>query len=136
MKTQLFATVAAAVLLAGSVAASAAEHSSTMSNTMSNSSQPSAMHSMVKEGLSLTTAQQRLALKDIGRTGTTENQPANFTPTVGTTVPNDVAIKPVPANLARQVSTLKPYDYALLKHELLIVNPTDKKIVDVINRRA
>ena len=91
---------------------------------------------MAKQGLSLTRAQQRLALKDIDRSGTTEIQPANFTPAVGAAVPNNLALKPVPTDLGRQVATLKPYDYALLKHDLLIVNPTDKKVVDVINRHA
>ncbi|HTO64381.1 MAG TPA: DUF1236 domain-containing protein [Bradyrhizobium sp.] len=132
MKTHLIATIASVVLATTAGVASAAEHSS----NMSKSSQPSAMHSMAKQGLSLTRGQQQLALKDLGRTGTTEKQPANFTPTVGATTPNDLTLSPVPANLGRQVSTLKPYDYALLKHELLIVDPTDKKVVDVINRHA
>jgi hypothetical protein len=42
----------------------------------------------------------------------------------------------VPAKLAVRVSSLKPYDYALLPNHLLIVNPNDKKVVEVINRRA
>lgn len=40
------------------------------------------------------------------------------------------------ASAARQVSTLKPYDDVLLKHELLIVDSGNKKVVDVINRHA
>jgi hypothetical protein len=31
---------------------------------------------------------------------------------------------------------LKPYRYARLPNELLIVNPSDKEIVDVINSHA
>jgi hypothetical protein len=42
----------------------------------------------------------------------------------------------MPAKAASQVPTLRPYDYALLPDRLLIVNPTDKKVVDVINRHA
>ncbi len=42
----------------------------------------------------------------------------------------------MPAKVAARVSSLKPYDYALLQDKLLIVNPGDKKIVDVINRHA
>lgn len=57
-------------------------------------------------------------------------------PRVGATVPNDVTLKPVPATLAQQVGALKSYDYALVKHELLIVDPSNKKVVDVITRHA
>jgi Protein of unknown function (DUF1236) len=132
MKTHLIVT-ATAIAFASSVSvASAAEQGSTMSKT----SQPSAMHEMTKPGLSLTTAQQKLAWKDIGRTAAAQKAPADFTPRVGAAVPNDVALKPVPADLGRRVSALKPYDYALLKRDLLIVNPGDKKVVDVINRHA
>jgi hypothetical protein len=51
-------------------------------------------------------------------------------------MPGDVTLRSVPAKVASRVSSLKPYDYALLQGKLLIVNPGDKKIVDVINRRA
>lgn len=132
MKTHLIVT-ATAVALASSIGiASAAEQSSTMSKT----SHPSAMHEMTKPGLSLTTAQQKLAWKDVEPSAAAQKAPAAFTPRVGATLPRDVALKPVPAKLARQVSTLKPYDYAMLKHELLIVDPSSKKVVDVINRHA
>jgi len=47
-----------------------------------------------------------------------------------------LALKPVSADLGQQVKALKSYDYALLQHKLLIVNPTNKKVVDVINRNA
>jgi hypothetical protein len=132
MKTNLILT-ATAVALASSISiASAAEQGS----TTSKASEPSAMHAMTNPGPSLTTAQQKLAWKDIERSATAQKQPADLTPRVGATVPNDVALKPVPTRLARQVSSLKPYDYALLKHELLIVDPSSKKVVDVINRHA
>jgi Protein of unknown function (DUF1236) len=132
MKTQLIAIVAAIALASGVTAASAAEHSA----STSKSSPPFAKHSMARPGLKLTAAQKRLTLKDISGTGTAQNEPANFTATVGATVPADIALKPVPSKLGRQVSVLKPYDYALLKKEILIVSPSDKKVVDVINRRA
>lgn len=91
---------------------------------------------MAKTGLSLTDAQQKLALKDIGQSGQAQSTPTNFTPIVGATAPKALALKPVPADLGQQVTALKPYDYALLNSELLIVNPTDKKVVDVINRHT
>jgi len=132
MKTQLIAA-ATAVALASSVGvASAAEQSSTMSKM----SHPSAMHEMTKPGLTLTAAQQKLAWKDVKRNATAQKAPTDFTARVGSTVPGDLTLRPIPTKLGRQVSMLKPYDYALLKHELLIVDPSNKKVVDVINRHA
>jgi len=91
---------------------------------------------MTKPGLSLTTAQQKLAWKDIERNATAQKAPADFTPRVGAIIPGDMALRAVPTKLGRQVSTLKPYDYALLKNELLIVDPGSRKVVDIINRHA
>ena len=126
MKTQLIATVAVVALATSAGSASAAWfHWRT-----SKSSPPSATQ------LSLTDAQQELALKDIGQSGQAQSKPANFTPAVGATVPKVLALKPVPADLGQQVKALKSYDYALLNRELLIVNPTSQKVVDVINRHT
>lgn len=131
MKIQIISSAAAIALASSFGAAVAAEH-----GTMSKSAEPTAMHAMTKPGLDLTKTQQRLAWRDIDRTSRVQTMPSNFTPSVGANVPGDVVLKPVPAKLARQVSSLKPYDYARFKHELLIVNPTDKKVVDVINSHA
>jgi hypothetical protein len=132
MKTPII-VAATTIALASSIGiASAAEHGSAMSKT----SQPSTMHEMTRPGLSLTTAQRKLAWQDAGRNATAQKAPTGFMPRVGATVPNDVTLKPVPATLAQQVGALKSYDYALVKHELLIVDPSNKKVVDVITRHA
>lgn len=130
MKTHLIAAATAVALASG--VASAAEQGSTMSKM----SHPSAMHEMAKPGLTLTTAQQKLAWKDVERNATAQKAPTDFTARVGSTVPSDITLRPIPTKLGRQVSVLKPYDYALLKQELLIVDPGNKKVVDVINRHA
>lgn len=132
MKTQLVISVAAIALASTIGAASAAEHSS----SMPKSSEPSAMHSMAKPGLHLTKAQQKLAWRDIDRSSSTQSKPADFTPAVGATVPRGIVLKPVPATLGRQVSALRPYDYARLRHEVLIVNPAGKEVVDVIRQHS
>lgn len=132
MKTQLVISAAAIALASTIGAASAAEHSS----SMSKSSEPSAMHSMAKPGLHLSKAQQKLAWRDIDRSSSTQSKPADFTPAVGATVPRGIVLKPVPATLGRQVSALRPYDYARLRHEVLIVNPAGKEVVDVIRQHS
>ncbi|SDT55205.1 DUF1236 domain-containing protein [Bradyrhizobium canariense] len=129
MKFQLI-TIATAAALASTIGtASAAEH-----HAMSKNSQ--AMQSMPKDSLSLTRVQQRTAWRDISKQANSQPAPSNFSAAVGATVPSDITIQSVPTKVASRVSALKPYDYALLPDQLLIVNPTDKKVVDVIKHRA
>jgi hypothetical protein len=125
MKTRLIATFAAVALATSAYPASASWFH------WGTSKSSSATHSV-----SLTDAQQKLTLKDIEQSGQVQTKPTNFTASVGATVPNVLALKPVPAGLGQQVKALKSYDYALLQRELLIVSPINKKIVDVINRPA
>ena len=121
-------TIATVAALASGIGVASAAGNHAMSNT--------ATHTMAKYSLSLTSAQERTAWKDISRQASSQMAPSGFTPTIGATVPTDISLKPVPAKVASQVSTLRPYDYALLQDRLLIVNPSDKKVVDVINRHA
>ena len=137
MKLHLIAIAATVTLTSGIGAASAAD-----SQAMSKTSKTPAMQSMAKnssmakDSLSLTRSQQRTAWRDLSKQASSQTVPKNFTASVGATIPGDVALQSVPAKVAARVSSLKPYDYALLQGKLLIVNPGDKKIVDVINRRA
>ena len=121
----------AAIALVGSFgAATAADH-----NAISKQSSMSATASMAKDNLSLTSAQEKLAWRDLSKS-TSQRAPSNFSASVGTTVPSDITLRPIPRKVASHLPTLKPYQYARLPNELLIVNPTDKKVVDVINRHA
>ena len=131
MKLRLTAVATAALLASGMGMASAASN-----QAMSNTSTSSAMQPMAKDSLSLTRSQQRTAWNDIRKIDTSQAAPAGFAASVGTTVPNDISLKSMPTNLASRVSALKPYDYALVKGKLLIVNPGDKKVVEIIHRRA
>lgn len=122
----------ATVLLIGSVgAAAAADH-----NAMSKQSSSSSTASMTKDNLSLTTAQEKLAWRDLSKQAASQRAPSNFSASVGTMVPNDITLRPIPRTVASQLPKLKPYRYARLPNELLIVNPSDKKVVDVISGHA
>lgn len=131
MTRNLIAIVATAALVSGIGAASAAD-----SSTMSKPSTPAMQQSMAKDSLSLTHAQQRTAWRDLRKQALRQTAPSDFSASVGETMPVDVALRPMPARAAADVSSLKPYDYALLQGKILIVNPTDRKVVDVITHRA
>jgi cytoskeletal protein RodZ len=132
MKPHLIAIAASALFASGIGVASAAS-----SNTMSKTPPATqATQATAKDNLSLTLSQQRTAWLDISKQASAQPAPSNFTASVGATVPGDVSLQSVPASVTARVSSLKPYDYALLHNRLLIVNPNDKKIVDVIKHRA
>jgi hypothetical protein len=119
--------LAVAVAASGGAAFAASDHSA-----MSNDSSVSA----AKDSLTLTAAQRKTAWTDISKQAESESAPSNFTESVGNTVPSAVMLRPVPVNTANPVPALRPYDYARLKSQVLIVNPADKKIVDIIVHRA
>ena len=83
----------AAILLVGSIgAAVAADHSA-----MSRQSSMSSTASMAKDNLSLTTAQEKLAWRDLSKQAASQSAPSNFSASAGTTVPNDITLRPIPS---------------------------------------
>ena len=134
MKNVSRLTVSTIALLAGvSVAAAAGMSKSSGSATTgsaSSMSQPAA-----KDSLSLSASQQKTAWNDISAQASKESAPASFTPKVGAALPSDLATHPVPVSTASKVPELRPYHYALLSNnKLLIVNPSDKKIAEIITQ--
>jgi hypothetical protein len=61
-----------------------------------------------------------------------QRTPADFSAKVGAVVPESIATTPVTARAARAVPALKAYDFAMVQKKLVIVNPSDRKIADVI----
>ena len=45
-----------------------------------------------------------------------------------------VKLEPVTAKAVGDIPALRPYDFAMMEGQLLIVNPSDRKIVAVITR--
>lgn len=122
----------ATLLLIGSVgAAAAADHSA-----MSRQSSKPGTALMAKDDLSLTTAQKKSAWNDLSKEAISQRAPSTFFPSVGATVPNDITLRSIPIKVASRLPTLRPYRYARLPDEVLIVNPRDKKVVDVIDSHA
>jgi hypothetical protein len=68
---------------------------------------------------------------DLGKQATNQNA-AGFDATIGTFVPNTVKIEPMPSKTAADIPPLRPYDYAMVDHKLVIVDPSNKVIADVL----
>jgi hypothetical protein len=120
MKMQTAIALGAALLLSGATAASAAEAASSNSGMAKPAST-----------LSLTGTQQKLAWKDMS-SASMQKAPADFKATTGAAVPSTLKVSAVPSKTARDVPALKSYDFAKIQGKLLIVNPKDRTIADVI----
>jgi len=108
--------LAAALLLSGVTAAAAA-----------GMPQPSP-----SDSLSLSSTQQKTAWNDLYMPSLNQAAPSGFTVKVGATVPNGVTTAPVNTKAAEAVPALKPYRFAIVQKKLIIVNPSDQKIAEVI----
>jgi hypothetical protein len=116
--------LAAGLLLAGASPAWAAGMAQPSSNAKMSGAAP--------DMLTLTTEQQIIAWKDLSSGAQEQNAPSGFLATVSSVLPATIRIEPVPSKTATYVPSFRPYDFALVQGNLLIVNPTDKKIAEVI----
>ena len=86
-----------------------------------------------RDSLVLSTTQQKTAWNDLHAQAGRQTAPSGFRANIGQVIPNGVTVKPVPSKTASDLPSLRRYDFALVKGKLLIVNPADKKIVEVIS---
>ncbi|MGO8923714.1 MAG: DUF1236 domain-containing protein [Xanthobacteraceae bacterium] len=119
--------LAAAMLLSGVAAVSA--------GAMSQSSQQSSQSTMARpasDTLSLSSAQRKAAWNDLRSEAAKQTAPPGFKDSVGALLPTTLKIEPIPDKVASAIPALRPYDFAMVHGKLFIVNPSDKKIVEVI----
>jgi len=116
--------LAAAMIVTGAAAASAA--------SMSQSSSGSTMARPANDTLDLTSTQRKTAWNDLSKSAAKQNEQKGFNARVGIVVPATLKIEPVPSSVATSIPRLRPYDFAMVEGKLVIVNPSDKKIVEVI----
>ncbi len=124
MKKSASIAAAAVLLLSGVSAASAASHMSSGATTAG----------MARDTLALSATQQKDIWKDISHHATNQTAPSGFSATVGEAVPSGVSTYPLPRQAARDVPATRPYRYAMMQDKVLLVNPHDKKIADVVSK--
>jgi hypothetical protein len=89
------------------------------------------MQPKASDTLSLNAAQQKMAWNDLDH-ASNQNAPAGFAATTGAMVPKTLKISAVPNKAARDISALRPFDFAKVQGKLLIVNPSDRKVAEII----
>ena len=92
------------------------------------------MAPLANDLLSLSSTQRKTAWKDLYTGSLNQKAPAGFSAVAGAVVPNSVTTAPITSKAASDVPALKPYHFAMLQHKLVIVNPANKKIAEVITR--
>jgi hypothetical protein len=91
--------------------------------------------SQPRDSLKLSSMQRRTAWTDISGQATKETPPASFSAKVGAAVPGDLTTHPVPVSTANKVPALRPYQYAMLNsNKLLIINPNDHKVAEILTK--
>jgi len=118
----LSAALAATLALSGITAASAASHMSNRANKAASAS----------DTLTLSDAQQAAIWKDVSGHASNQSPPAGFNAAVGAAVPTQLSTRPLPRQARRDVPQVRPYRYAMTEDKVLIVNPSDHKIADVV----
>lgn len=131
MRKHLSVALAAGLLMAGVSAASAA--GMLQSNSNAGMQQSNKMARLASDTLSLSSTQQQTAWKDLYMGSLNQKTPAGFDVKEGAVLPNSITTAPVTSKAAGDVPALKPFDFAMANGKLLIVNPSDKKIVEVIS---
>ena len=130
MHTGIRMTVVGVAFLSGFSVAMAAGSSSPIAR---EGADEIAIASMLQDKLPLTSQQQKFAWQDIIIQARSEDIPIGFAPEVGGVAPSALMTYPVPLTTSSKVPKLRRYQYTLLaNNKLLIINPEDRKVVDII----
>jgi hypothetical protein len=143
MNKPSLAALSVAVLMAGISAASAGPAMSRdnanapaakmrSDKTQSDKTQSANDAAQSGDTLTLSDAQRKTALQDLYMDSLNQDTLPGFDAVVGAKVPNTIVIAPVTAQAGSDVPALKPYSFAMVQRKLVIVNPSDRKIVSVI----
>jgi opacity protein-like surface antigen len=124
MKNSASLALAAMLALSGATAASAASHMSARSERTPGAS----------DTLTLSGDQQSTIWNDVSRHAANQSAPQDFNAQIGAAVPSSISTYPLPRKAARDVPAVRPYRYAMTRDKVLIVNPSDHKIADVVSK--
>ena len=99
-------------------------------NTQTNTAQSSGTH--VNAAVNINEQQRTRIGQSFARVDARPLTNVNFSISVGTAVPRDVRLSPLPADVVEIVPQYRGYNYVLVKDEIVIVDPASYKIVTVL----
>jgi hypothetical protein len=134
--TTLKSVAMVATLLAGGTTLALAQTSPSATGGAAASPATAASPASSKYGTDtviLSAAQRRALWDDLNKQATNQSA-SGFEAQTGTFVPGGVKIEPIPGKAAANDPQLQPYDYAMVDHYLVIVDPANKVIADVMKK--
>jgi hypothetical protein len=102
------------------------------SNNQTNTAQSSS--SNIRVSASLNETQRTRVSESIARLNVGPLNNVNFSLSVGTVVPRDVRFQPLPADVVEVMPQYRGYNFFVVRDEIVIIEPTTYKIVDVLPR--
>lgn len=125
MGKQLYQAAVALLLLGGSAGAAVAQGAPAHPGTEVN---PAAV-----PHLKLTPAQKQTIYSSISSQKQQETAPSTFRVAVGAVVPTSIELQALPTTLVELIPELKEYEYAMVTNQVLLVDPKNKQVVEIIN---
>jgi adenosylmethionine-8-amino-7-oxononanoate aminotransferase len=80
------------------------------------------------------TLEQRHTIREIIKDKKADAAPAEVAAAVGEPVPQGVAPRPMPSDVARKVPQVRAHNYFLTAQQIVIVDPKDNRVAEVIER--
>lgn len=99
-------------------------------NAQTNTAQSSGTH--VNAAVNINEQQRSRINQSFSRVDARPLTNVNFSISVGTAIPRDVRLSPLPADVVEIVPQYRGYNYVLVKEEIVIVDPATYKIVTVL----
>jgi hypothetical protein len=102
------------------------------SNNQTNTAQ--SRSSNISVSANLNESQRTRVSASIARLNVAPANNVNFSLSVGTVVPRDVRFQPLPADVVEVMPQYRGYDFFVVRDDIVIVEPSTYKIVDVLPR--
>jgi PBP1b-binding outer membrane lipoprotein LpoB len=125
MRKQLYQAAIALLLLGGSAIPVTAQQTPTNPGVEVN---PAAA-----PDLKLTAAQRQMIYSSISNQKQKETAPPTFRAAVGMAVPTSIETQAMPKTIVDMIPQLKGYEYAMVANQVLLVDPKNKQVVEIIN---
>jgi hypothetical protein len=84
--------------------------------------------------LQLSAAQKTAIFQSVTKDKVKSPPPANLQVSVGAQIPASIELYPLPANVVADVPAAKPFKYTVSQNQVVIVDPTNMKVVEVIKQ--
>ena len=78
------------------------------------------------------TLEQRYTIREIIKDKKTDAAPADVQAAIGDQIPQGVTPQPMPSEVAQKVPQVKAHRYFLTAQQIVIVDPKDNKVAEVI----